>query len=839
MALWPFRRKSRRKRSSGGPSETEVTRGRGSGLVDPPRSQTGLGPTATAATTTGPGDQLKKRTTEPARLRRRTRTYSFSPGRNDSVQVGSRLSTKHREDQTSALPTVAGANPAARRQIQYKDDEGDKVDSGFSASGEEAFYRVPTLHSKRDGDQLPRKKSSKKRRKEDRKREAEVKAMAKFLPTRAVTGDWSAAQAPRNDSRRVRTGGFGFRRTASQDWDKENRVSDISLPTHASDHSSLSTDSGFISFKVSTLEALAPRPTLRYAAQPRAWTSSGGGGGLGRRGTEKRKAPEREPIPEATLRAHKRVDDLADELSASDLREVMERDQRRRDRKRQKDAERLERRIARQAEKQKLAEAAAAAEGRESPPNLARGILGREEVGLGIDPASAIVTSSRRRDSDASRQSEAHGEGEEAVGQVSRPHPLDVFHRPGSVFVDGPIPFPLDESAPEPLPELPSGVRTKSFIHSKISRSKSPQTSDGKTEPLDTPRRASDLGSTHGPRSWTSFFRWGKNKRASSGGGGPSSFSNTSRDSMQLSQVPTLQQASAAPRRMSSGVPKRTKSRFREDLPELPISPPDSRIQSLEADQIPPTIAEASPDPNTALGESGFEPTAQDPRYDTPTSAMEIIRDSPVSSNEDGPGVSPEPGHTMSLASMDSEGSWLSGRLGQRRSSNFPPAAPIVQFPHRESGSGELETTHEDASIVDDEYLSRVTRNSASVAGYNRKSTGEARPSSDEEDDARWGSMRGAQHPTVVHGHTAERMKSREGLLNSFGEEAESDGGDSPVDSPIDEDMEGEGLQRATSINLGKNHVRHISAGSAKLLNLTPRNSVDKRRSVSPRPGAL
>jgi hypothetical protein len=43
-------------------------------------------------------------------------------------------------------------------------------------------------------------------------------------------------------------------------------------------------------------------------------------------------------------------------------------------------------------------------------------------------------------------------------------------------------------------------------------------------------------------------------------------------------------------------------------------------------------------------------------------------------------------------------------------------------------------------------------------------------------------------------------------------------------------------MQRATSINLGKGHVRNFSAGSAKLLNLTPRSSVDgKRRSVEPR----
>jgi hypothetical protein len=43
-------------------------------------------------------------------------------------------------------------------------------------------------------------------------------------------------------------------------------------------------------------------------------------------------------------------------------------------------------------------------------------------------------------------------------------------------------------------------------------------------------------------------------------------------------------------------------------------------------------------------------------------------------------------------------------------------------------------------------------------------------------------------------------------------------------------------VQRAKSVNLGRGHVRNFSAGSAKLLDLTPRTSVDaKRRSVEPR----
>jgi hypothetical protein len=38
--------------------------------------------------------------------------------------------------------------------------------------------------------------------------------------------------------------------------------------------------------------------------------------------------------------------------------------------------------------------------------------------------------------------------------------------------------------------------------------------------------------------------------------------------------------------------------------------------------------------------------------------------------------------------------------------------------------------------------------------------------------------------------------------------------------------------QRATSINLGKGHVRNFSAGSAKLLEISPRASGETRRSL-------
>ena len=92
----------------------------------------------------------------------------------------------------------------------------------------------------------------------------------------------------------------------------------------------------------------------------------------------------------------------------------------------------------------------------------------------------------------------------------------------------------------------------------------------------------------------------------------------------------------------------------------------------------------------------------------------------------------------------------------------------------------------------------------------------------------------------VVQTHAAERMKSREGLLKSFGEEGESDL--QAVSPTSDSDGNGaedvnEGLHRATSVNLGKGHARHISAGSARLLSLSSRSSVEaKRTSMSRSP---
>lgn len=743
----------------------------------------------------------KRQRTGSNKLQRRARTYSFSPGRQDSVQLGRKNSTRAQRDVDTPMP---------------------------DAVGDDLLWRVPTLHSKKDGDHLPRKMSSKKRRRDDRQREAEIKALSNFVPLRPVAEDWMAGRPMKKDSKRFRPA-FGVSIKGS-DYDKYNRSSDISLPLPESIDSALSSDSDHISYKVSAFEALAPRPTLRYTTPPRFGAGAQDGAGFVRRPSPQRTRLN-EPIPEATLRAHKRVDSLADDLSAGDLRELMERDQRRRARKAQLEQEKLERKIARRAEKQKAAEAEAERHGRESPPNLERGVLGREDLGLGIGPSSAIVTSSRIRNSDDSsvrRDGPEEAGNPEIAPDENQADPLASFHRVDSI--------PLHQ--PEALAEIreyapvqPS-VTSKGSFRRKFSRSKSPRDSETRTEQSEKPSN----GAGKGPRSWSSIFRWANRAKRSSGG--PSSFSNTSRDSMQTTPTPTPP-VNPMPRHVSAGVPKRTMSRFREDLPELPISPPASRMQSPDVDAID-SIISSSVSAYPAVMGTAPSPSTYRPRHDTPVSqqpSFERMRETPSTvSHPDEPGISPEP-HATSLASIDSEGSWFGGGLGRKRkSSGILEHASGLRFPRpapeRDSErQPENETANDDMHIADDDYLSRLSPPHGDRSTWNRKSTGEARPSSDwGDEEAHWGSVRG-QQPTIVRSQAFSRMKSREGLLKSFGDEGE---GTLELVDPEDNSDGSDvvGLQRATSVDYGKAHARRISAGSARLLSITPRSSVDAKNTT-------
>ncbi|KAK7756725.1 hypothetical protein SLS62_001166 [Diatrype stigma] len=705
----------------------------------------------------------------------------------------------------------------------------DRGESPFF-NGDHPIPRVPTLHhensrnKRKSGQQLPRKKSSK-RRKEDHDREAEIKAMSQFMPVRPATDMWTAGRPTKRESIRVKK---GFRRS----WD-EHPSSDISLPVPESIDTTMSSDSEQVSWKVSAFAALAPRPTLRYSSRPIHGPASTSG--PMRSPSSRKKLSDREPLPESALAGSRRIDDLADDLDASDLRELMERDKRRREKKVEKERERVERRLARRAEKQRREQAEATRRGTPSPQNLERGVLGRDLPTSGPDTTSAVVTSSRRRPShDSPPQRSKESSPGAPVDRDDAPSPLDNFYRTNSIPVEPSAASgvirrehedkPETTTRQEPAPPRPTSPGLMNFIRSKKRRSRSPRQTDVERIEANSPPsislkaedaesgggRTSDSGSS---RPWMSLFRWGgKNRR----GSGPSSFSNTSRDSM-LANPPPQASASYVPRRVSAGVPKRTMSRFREDLPEMPLSPPDSRVASPEAEPMPteplPIIHDDTP-----------------MRYDTPTSvrrSQEVMRATPSSLHRDEVQASPAP-QSMSLASIDSEASWLSGRVAPKRASAGLRSS--LQTQRIPSGGSESRSSGrtDDEAIADDEYL-----NSVVPTELRRSSTGEAQASSDEEEvhDARWGEV--GHTPTVMHHR--ETMRSREGLLLQSFEDDEKDierSSENFSEGTFEEGVSPVEPQRATSVILKKGHVRNFSAGSAKLLDLSPRPSGENKRNT-------
>jgi hypothetical protein len=702
---------------------------------------------------------------------------------------------------------------------------------------------MPTLH-KRSAQELAHRKSSKKR-KEEHEREAEIKAMVAFMPTRPAADPNSAGRPMRRESRRMREG---------LNRNLENPSSDISLPLADSIHSSLSSGSEHrTSYKLTALDMLAPRPTIRYSENP-LYTPGANGFGSDRSDSRRRRV-NRTAIPEETLKAKKRIDDLADDLDARELRELMERDQKRREKKKVAERIKMEKRLARRQEKQKADEVAAARDGTPPPANMERGVLGREIVGLGIG-TSAVVTSSKRKGSTGSET----GRGKrpaDAFRQdftASTQNPFEDSHRSPSMATENQTPGsehsdPVIETAKVGTvakanlspPASPRGhARGASSISQMMELSKAEPSPEVQPEPAPKPSETS----TKAHSSWASFFKLrAKNKRGSP----PPSFSNTSRDSMQ-NQGP---QIGYTPMKSTSNVPKRTMSKFREDLPELPISPPDSRVQSPEADVVPP-IRMDYPDKK-----AGTRTSLEDPRirYDTPTSgyrsidAVNLREETPTSGYRTMDAPSPEPaGLSQSLASIDSEGSWLSGRKGGSKRGSIP----LPNHPLRDSASSlnrrykEFGESAEELGIAEDEYFSRLTPGPYEQYKTNRESTGNPMPSSDEEDGGsvtspvssektKWGAV--ARHATVVH--REPRAKSREGLLNEFDDESMSEvQGETPTDmSPTGSGFNKEsipedepGVHRATSVDLGKRHVRHISAGSARLLDVKPRASGEARR---------
>ncbi|KAK1241165.1 hypothetical protein MKX08_001139 [Trichoderma sp. CBMAI-0020] len=772
MALWPFRTRGHDKRSSGS------------------------GAALSAADSAGASNAARPAASRPSRDA--APRYSFSPDGPDAIHVG-------------------------------------RANRATPNDPETAPVRVPTLHHKRSGNQPSRRKSSKRKR-QDPTREAEIRAMTVFTPARATTDTLATARSAKHDNKRAKTLG------ARAPWDSP--TSDASPPMPISITSRLSSDSNYSSYRVTALDALAPRPTLKYQGSARLLPSHAS---VPTRSESQKKRLD--AFDEETVRAHKRIDDLADDFDASELRELMERDKRRRERNRQSERDRAERRLARKAEKQKREEETARQTGTPPPENLDRGVMGRE-VGLGIDPPSTVVTSSKQRTSpEPMSDVEEYPQTPDKGKTRESPEPLQTFHRidtaprEAELSTDAGNQLQASQKPQERLPAIPPAIKREGNFVPKISTSGSTFDSDKEKtssamEDDSTTRKDSASSNKSNRLSFSTLLRWGKSRRSPSG---PSSFANTSREEMGAAQAQARSTAdSPVPSftgnylsKPASVPPKRMRSRFREDLPELPISPPESRVQSPEAEASLPSVAESrspSAEPNTN------PPTLRD---DTPTSGHRSIAiDIPqahVSRDKMYGSHSAEPQLSMSLASVDSEGSWLSGRVGSQRSkrmSSVRDRARSRQQDHERRADSPSNSAHDDLEITEDDYMSRLSPDPTTLH-FNTRLSGEGRPSSDEDElmregEVRWGAV-GAHAQFVQRNQNRDTVRSREGLLNiDSGDEEDQEAPISPI-SQIAPSIEKADLQRASSVRVNR-------PSNVKLLKIQPRASTDDKRKSQENP---
>ncbi|KAF1927998.1 uncharacterized protein M421DRAFT_17418, partial [Didymella exigua CBS 183.55] len=703
---------------------------------------------------------------------------------------------------------------------------------------------------------LIRRKSSKRRKEHDHIREEKIRAMTLPMPQKRPAGN--SGGMLRRDSKKIK-GGLNAR--------FERPESNVSLPLEDSIHSSMSGNSEIHAFRVSALDFFAPRPTIRFSVGSQYYYGGDRTSPTVRleRGNSRRERRPTSSKENEQWKRTSRIDDLADELDAGALREILDRDQRRRDKKATADQERLRHRLERRAEKQNAA-------GGTPPVPTRTGAV--RALGLGIEkgneePAQeTTVPMEDVRPATPSTPPWLRPLTPPTMHRLKTLEPLAPAANDNSQLPT-PIETPMEDMIISDAQAIrysrgniagsvhtrgPSNVSMMPELLSKRLTEESPfetvehathydPTRSGSLHPVETiDTTASNKGSSFRRRSsdgrrmsaFASFFRRGKRSSQEPGRATPSeaSFSNTSRESMSRQPLPAHLVATVptAPIQIQrpSTVPRRTMSKFREDLPEFPISPPDSRVASPEATSTSAIAARRrthNPE-NIRVGSLGLAANARS--------------DSPVS-----PGLPIGNKMSQSLASVDSEGSWLSGKPVKRVSNKSMMRSSIASSAVQQNP--EFNNSFEELGMADDEYFKRLTPQSDELRRVNLPSdllgrkasstamaTLDAAAESDEENETTPSARRSedsehvkagvARQPTVVHRNV--RVKSAEGLLTMFDADAPSPEEsrktlDMEPDSPQSDDSgEQATVQRAKSVDFGKHHVRHLSAGSAKLLDI-------------------
>ena len=714
--------------------------------------------------------------------------------------------------------------------------------------------RPQTLRSRRSGNEsiVPHRKRSNRKRKDEQLREEEIRAMSAPIPIPKRPGEGPL----RRDSKKHRGAGA--------------KESVVSLPHGESIHSTMSRfeQRGWM---IGGFDVFNPRPAVRLSGAPQYIAPSSVPSASQTPSTDKQKQPE----ARGSGRKRDTIGHRADDLDASDLRTLLERDAKRREKRKQAQQEKLDqklrarggrnrgdsdkRRHEREAEEERRADEArrraeqAATERRlTTPPTDIHPALRDQPVAPQIDAVGLGIGQSQR-DAEAPDTTKSTPEAEQLqtpqnpftddaqpVGTPKSeelPAPPGAFQTITETPAEDDVVGPTDaaQTATPPLSPTDSARGTLSISQVIDSRRASDLPPPPPPPPITEDRRASDPKADRRPGTWGAFFRRGGTfaRRQNAGNASPSefSFSNTSRESMRNQPLPAhlvdTQMPIAKPR-SKSGTPVRTQSKFREDLPELPMSPPDSRMPS-------PDVATAAIAAATAR-EAGKTQPVDIPRGREPEAQSTTRNDTPIS---------PVRGHLMSasLASIGSEASWLaSGGSAKRRSTQSALSRDMGSLSRHKEANASFEELGVDK---DAEYIRRNNPSQDdkhAQRGHSFSGPAMAGASPDEESELDFDAERPETpgEPLTVHQSVRRkptlvtrdpRVRSREGLLSEYTAEIETVEPIQPSSaqtdnaSPVDFDLDAAEpeVRDASSVDYGKKgrgHARQVSAGSARLLDV-------------------
>jgi len=589
------------------------------------------------------------------------------------------------------------------------------------------------------------------------------------------------------------------------------------------------------------VDRLSPHPTIRHSFRQLVDSSAlgpnpsfGSPSALGSRPVTREDIDDRETIAQ-----------LADDLDSNTIRQLMERDQRRRERKRLQEEDKARRRLERHAAR-RTAESSPLArkrtrsgtrtnQEREDPSMIGLAVsnqAGPSKVSrhpVYVQPAVVphplrSVESSVRLSVDSARvpivtvRAGASAEGMSQVLSASAALIPIIFKNPRVSSTDGDV--RLSQTSLSSTYEAPITYARQAPQFSQV-------TAIDDRRPSSSQRRTSGA-STKPVGPLTALFQ---RTRATSRSVLPeSSFSNTSRESMSKQPIPLHLRDSPQPSRPLSTAPSRagTRSKFHEDLPESPSSLPDLRLHSPI-------------DSRTALTELPESATYSLRQLEKmPETSGTLPRDIP---SRDGvrkasfPAMPPPPPVlvSQSLASIDSEASWLSGKPPKR-----PSVSESVPQNSIKERSGAFNGSYENLGITDEEYFKKLnpTSNATSEGDITRTALAD----SDEEVSPGGESLHTRSGTHIVKGDIARaptlvnrpiRVQSNQGILNQFGVELPSSPAgeydteyESSTSSPnrTQSSPANEHTNEARSVPMfAIQHARQGSRGSARLLDIPAR----------------